>query len=100
MGKRDGKGEREIPIERAFALRDKLSLAVEKRKWKRAKRLALKLSKVLVECADPSTCKTGRPHAQGIYETGWQRFLKAPEDTKLALSWCNECIGYCRRLSM
>jgi hypothetical protein len=98
MGARDGEKKRPLPVARAFKLRDKLAAAIDAGKWKKSKRLAIKLSQILVECADPSTCKTGHPHAEGIFEIGWQRYLKAPEDTKLAVRWCNECISYCRAL--
>lgn len=102
MGARkQSRGEKkdQIPLRRAHKIRDKLSAAIDAGKWKKSKRLALKLSTILVDCADPHKCKTGRPHAEGIFEIGWQRVLMAPPDTQLAVRWCNGCIRYLRPLN-
>lgn len=102
MGSREqdgGKTTDQIPLRRAHKIRDKLSTAIDAGKWKKSKRLALKLSTILVDCADPRKCKTGRPHCEGIFEVGWQRILTAPLDTQMAVRWCNECIRYMHPLN-
>jgi hypothetical protein len=89
---------REIPIVRAHKVRDKMSRAIDAKKWRRVHKLAVKLSFLLAECARPDKCKIPHPHADGLFGIGWQRFLRAPDDVRVSLSWCNECISYFKTL--
>ncbi len=80
------------PICKIHYLHDDLVAALESKKFKTAKNIAISISNILPLAVDPKTSKTTFPHLDGVYKIGIQRIFRIPKSTKDAIEKMNKDI--------
>lgn len=81
-----------LPIEQLCDLQKSINAAIDTGKWKRTQKLARSFIKLIPQAVDKKTCRTGKPHLDGIYVIGTIRYDGAPIEAVKALNLMNRLI--------
>ena len=86
-----------LPIEQLYDLHKSLSEAVDAGEWKRVPKLARSITKLIPQAVDVKTCRTGKPHLDGLYSIGTIRYDGAPTEAVKALNLMNRIVRSAKR---
>lgn len=87
----------EIPIKRLNKLREKMSEAISASKWDEAEILAKKMIGIIPLAVNIDTCRTGKPHLDGVIAVGADHYLNATKGACRAIGMFNRILKTARR---
>lgn len=87
-----------IPVVRIYALQKQLHQELEDGNWKSCKVLSSDILNTMKLALNPATCKTDKPHIDGVYAVGSMRYERAPKDIKRVLNNMNRVIKTAKRV--
>jgi len=81
-----------IPIVELKAKRSKIDIEIDLERWTEVKVIAQEICKLIELSMSPEACRTGKPHIDGVYRVGRQRFVRGTPSAKEALVRMNDMI--------
>jgi len=82
----------EIPIRKLHILQQNLSRAIKENEWDKAAELARKMIKLIPLAVGMDTCRTGKPHLDGIFNVGQDQYLYATKEAKKYINMLNRIL--------